>query len=131
MLTEQKMSYFAPFKISVTCGVTFHPRDDFLKQNAKVTQHLSETEKCLGERQVKMVYNNNNELIQLVKVETSLTEHHWYDIFKGLSPKATNVLKLMLQPMLVLLIIIALLFVVTLILTCYPKNQIVHDINSS
>lgn len=95
MLTEQKMSYFAPFKIPVTCGVTFDPQDNFLKQNAKVTQHLSEIGKCLDKRQVKMVYDNN-ELIQLVKVETSLTEHHLCT-FKGLSPKATNVLKLVLH----------------------------------
>ena len=110
--------------------MNFNSQDDFLKQNAKVTQHLSETGKCLDKRQVKMVYDNN-ELIQSVKVETSLIKHHWCDIFKGLSPKATHVLKPILHLMLVLLIIIVLLFVLTLILTCYLKNQIVHDINSS
>lgn len=57
-LTEQKMSSLAPFKTLVALGVTLHQLDNFLKQNTKVTQRLSETEKYLEGREVKIRYDN-------------------------------------------------------------------------
>lgn len=56
--------------------MTFETQDNFLKQSAKVTWHLSETGKPLDETQKKLIYDNN-ELIQVVKTNYTKISLWW------------------------------------------------------
>lgn len=57
-MTEWVIPYFALFNTSVVIGVIFNMLYNSLKLSNKVTQLLSETGKCLGERVIEMIHGS-------------------------------------------------------------------------
>ncbi|XP_075778235.1 uncharacterized protein LOC142827307 [Pelodiscus sinensis] len=70
------------------------------------------------------IIQQSKRLVEIGDEAVQITQHHWWDIFKGWSGSARSILRVLVHPIVGLLLLLIVFFIVFLCLCCYTRRLV-------